>query len=542
MKTEQTEKIYQAALYLRLSDEKLNAAGGQSDSIVNQEAFLRAFAEGRPDIRIYKVYRDDGWSGVNFDRPGFQEMMQAVYDGKADCIIVKDLSRLGRNHTETGKYISRIFPALGVRFIAVNDSIDTLKANEDFDNIIIPFKDLLNDSYSRDLSVKIRSANQVLRKQGRYFGRGLYGYRLDPEHKGKLIIDEEAAAIVRQVFRWTIDGMGPSAIARKLNELKVPSPAEYKRLKAEGKPAVSETPGWYPVAIYRMLRNEMYTGVLEQGKYTTPNHKVKKKVPRPSDEVYRFENAFEPIISKSQFQLVQRLTEMDVLTAPGEDYVRPLCGFVTCGECGGSMIRFTTHSKGKKYLYYICSDHRFDSSICSYNAINADRLEEMVLEAVNVQLAMLLEVDEYLKTAEEIPFQEETIERYQLMIAKVVEQKKRGRRRIEECRKDYEDGILSEEEFRSLKSEYEKTVREAEHAAARLEEEKNAALSGKLIDTHWAEEFRRKGRLDRLSRLAVVALIDRVTVHDKNHITIRFRFEDEVKMIYRKMHPELMEG
>ena len=156
------KQIFEAALYLRLSKENLNEEIGQSDSIANQEVLLCAYVKKHPEIHIRYIFKDDGWSGVNFDRPGFQKMMQMIYDGKINCVIVKDLSRLGRNHTETGKYISRVFPAFDVRFIAVNDNVDTYYQNDDLDNIIIPFKDLLNDSYSRDISIKIPSFFTIL--------------------------------------------------------------------------------------------------------------------------------------------------------------------------------------------------------------------------------------------------------------------------------------------------------------------------------------------------------------------------------------------
>lgn len=539
MKNNNEVKIFQAALYLRLSTERVNETLGQSDSIVNQEALLRSYVDSHPEIHIYKVYKDDGWSGVNFDRPAFQRMMQDVYDGKLNCIIVKDLSRLGRNHTETGRYISRVFPAFEVRFIAVNDNIDSLNSNEDMDNIIVPFKDLLNDSYSRDISIKLRSAFDTKRKQGEHVGGFVpFGYRKDPDDKKKIIVDQDAAIIVRQIFKWTIEGKGSTPICRKLNEMKIPCPSEYRQLKAQGKLLIATRPGWNTAAIHRILRNEIYIGVLEQGKFTTPNYKVRKKIKRPDSEVYRFEHAFEPIIPEEQFRLVQNLLMRDTRTPDGEEYINPLGGFIYCGHCGGSMIRYTARAKDNDYLYYVCSRNKSDKNVCGRHGIRIDRVNELVLAAMNLQLELLFDVDDYLKEKELMPYYDETVETYQLQIANVIGRKNRDLQRIEECRHDYDDGILTESEYDALVKGYRKAVRDADKSVARLEAEKADFIERKRIDLEWIKEYRDNGRIEKLTRKVVVAMIDKVLVYSKDHIKIVFRFEDEIRKIYEQMNLE----
>lgn len=532
------KQIFEAALYLRLSKENLNEEIGQSDSIANQEVLLRAFVKAHPEIHIRHVFKDDGWSGVNFDRPGFQKMMQMVYDGKINCIVVKDLSRLGRNHTETGKYISRVFPAFGVRFIAVNDNVDTYNQNDDLDHIIIPFKDLLNDSYSRDISIKIRSTLEMKRQQGLFVGsRPRFGYMKDPKDKNKLVIDEEAAVIVRKVFQWTIDGMGNTMIARKLNDMHFPAPAEYRELKQEGKKAVSGKKGWYPIAINRMLRDDTYIGVLTQGKITTPNYKVKKVVHKAPGDAVRVEHAFEPIISEEEFYLVQRLLEKDVRSAPGQEFVYPLCGFLYCGDCGGSMIRHTIYKNGKTYQYYVCGEHIYNKEVCFPHQIGVKQLDGAVLEAMNLHLQMLFEVDDYLQTARTAPLQNRDVEQYQLQIARAIEQKQKFLWLGKDCYRDYKDGILTEREYRDMKAEYEAAAQDADKTAARLELEKQKALEKKQLDVSWVQEFREKGRIDAITRRTVLAMVERVEVYPGKHIKVIFRFEDEIQDIYGLLHP-----
>lgn len=538
-KTKEVKPTYEAALYLRLSKERLNEELGQSDSIANQESLLRAFLQTHPDIHIAQVFKDDGWSGVNFDRPAFQKMMQMIYDNKINCVVVKDLSRLGRNHTETGKYISRVFPAFDVRFIAVNDNVDTLKQNDDIDNIIVPFKGLLNDSYSRDISIKVRTSLETKRRQGLFVGGTVrFGYKRDPHNKNKLIIDEEAAAIVRQIFQWSIDGLGNTLIADKLNKMNFPCPAEYKKLKKDGKKAVSQNNGWYPIAINRILRDDTYIGVMTQGKVTTPNYKVKKVIRKNKDQVVRIEDAFEPIISKEDFQLVQSLLLRDVRISPNDGCIQPLCGFLYCGDCGGPMVRHSSTKNGKRYVYYMCADHLNNKEICFSHMIKAEKLEQAVLEAVNLQLSMLFDSDQYLKNANALSYSNRTIEQYQIQIARAVEQKLRFLELAKGCYQDYKDGLLTENEYRELKADYEADAKEAENTVIRLESEKQAEIEKRKMDVSWVERFREKGKLDSLNRRIVIAMIEKVEVFPENRVKVTFRHDNEIQRIYQIMRKE----
>ena len=207
---------YDADLYLRLSHEDGDKA--ESDSIANQRELLMDYLSSHPEIRLHEVRTDDGYSGVNYDRPGFLQMMEAVKAGEINCIIVKDFSRLGRNFIETGKYIEKIFPFMGVRFISVNDDYDSARPRTSSDNLIVPVKNLMNDAYCRDISIKIRSHLDIKRKKGQCIAPfAAYGYRKDEENKNRLVIDEEPAAVVREIFKKKLEGYSAQAIADWLN-------------------------------------------------------------------------------------------------------------------------------------------------------------------------------------------------------------------------------------------------------------------------------------------------------------------------------------
>lgn len=537
------QPIYHAALYLRLSNQKLNEELGESDSIVNQEALLRSHLKSYPDIEIKQIFKDDGWTGVNFNRPGFQKMMQKIYDNEIDCVVVKDLSRLGRNHTETGKYITRVFPAFGVRFIAVNDHIDTVNSNSDADNFIIPFKDLLNDSYSRDISMKIRSARAVKNAEGD-FGGGfyVYGYEINPDDKNHYVIDPEAADVVRKIYRWTFDGLGSTEIVRRLETMHIPSPSEHKRKKKLGSKYVPGDHKWNIYQIYRILRNDVYTGTLRLGKTTTPNYKVKKIIHKPEEEQYVFHDNHEAIIPKNEFDLMQDLLSRDcrVSTKNGSSYaqVYPLVGYVFCADCGGSMVVKTTYSKGRHYRYYVCGENKRDRKLCSTHTISYEKLTAIVLDALNIHLKTLVKMEEVFHDKDLKIVAQPEIEKLQIRIGKMLEEKYRLTEQVKHLLTDYKEGILLEEEYLELKADYEKQIAEIESDAADLELQKQNQVVAEQSNMAWIRKYRDIGVLKELSRRDVVTFIDRIEVKDADHVRISFRFGDEYKRVLRNLKKE----
>lgn len=537
----QKKQFFKAALYLRLSNQNIKDNSDESDSIVNQEALLRAYLNAHPDIEIKFVFKDDGWSGVNFNRPGFQKMMQKIYDGEVDCVVVKDMSRLGRNHTETGKYITRVFPAFGVRFIAVNDHVDSADSNSDSDNIIIPFKGLLNDSYSRDISMKVRSAKAVKNAAGD-FGGGFkpYGYDIDPENENHYIIDKEAAETVKRIYSWTFDGMGSTEIVRRLNTLHILPPSEHKKKKSKKNYVPSDTK-WNIYQIYRILRNDVYTGTLRLGKTTTPNYKVKKIINVPEEEQYVFENAHEPIISRQEFDLMQDVLSRDtrVNSNGGKNsYVYPLTGYVYCADCGSNMVVKTVTSKGHQYKYYVCGENKRNKSVCISHNIQLDTVNQLVLKALNTHLSVLFEAEATIDERNMDVLVQPQIEKIQIKIGHILEEKYKVNEFIKGLYRDYKDGILTEEEYTELKADYQKQMDELQEDAAKLEMEKNSRVDAEMSNMYWVKKYKKAGMLTELTRRDVITFIDRIEIKDAEHIKIRFRFGDEYKSILRKQKKE----
>lgn len=272
-------KDIRAAAYLRLSIEDGDKA--ESNSIGNQRELIRDFAAERPGLHLVEEYADDGYTGTNFERPGFKRMMEDIKSGKINCIIVKDLSRLGRNYIEMGKYLEQIFPMMGIRFIAINDNYDNANAeSNDSDNIVVPFKNLLNDSYCRDISIKVRSQLDMKRRKGEFIGGyAIYGYCKDERNKNRLVVDEYAADVVRSIYRRKLEGMSAQAIAEQLNSENVLAPSEYKRLCGlnyhSGFKAGTHAK-WQAIQVLRILKNEVYTGTMVQGRRQKINYKMQQ--------------------------------------------------------------------------------------------------------------------------------------------------------------------------------------------------------------------------------------------------------------------------
>lgn len=260
-------KQWNAAAYLRTSKSTQEDPG---NTIQNQLSMIMDYIERHDDIELCSIKADNGYTGLNFDRPAYQEMMEDIKTRKINCNIVKDLSRFGRDHLKAGEYIERIFPFLGVRFIAINDHYDSLHHNQNSDGLLIPFKNLVNQMYSMDISQKTSSRLKLKREQGEFIGGNpVYGYKRSPDDRHQLVIDEPATSVVRDIFQWRLEGLSADRIALRLNQKGIPSPAGYKQKSGSAYSChfqQKEAPVWFARSVIRILRNRVYTGTLEQGK------------------------------------------------------------------------------------------------------------------------------------------------------------------------------------------------------------------------------------------------------------------------------------
>ncbi|MDD6618606.1 MAG: recombinase family protein [Clostridiales bacterium] len=524
-----TNQTYLCASYSRLSQD--DGDKEESNSIVNQKALIRDFMSEHQELQLVEEYADDGFSGVNFERPDFKRMMQDVKSQRINCIIVKDLSRFGRNYIETGKYLEQVFPFLGVRFIAINDSIDTSRAQSDAEQFVLPFKNLFNDSYCKDISTKVRSQLAIKRKNGDFVGSfASYGYVKDPGNHNQLIIDPEAAEVVRSIFTWKIQGLSAERISDKLNSLGVLCPMEYKRLhgmKVSTNFRTNDKAKWSPVSILRILKNELYVGVTTQGKTTTPSYKIKRLVEKPESEWDRVEGTHEAIISQDVFDAVQMLLMRDTRISPDEDQVYLFSGFLCCADCKLNMARRTRRYKEKVYSYYSCAGFRKKSGCTSHN-ISEKLLYDAVLAAIRQQYLLVADMERLLKYAQELPDDPNSLHQYEVQIAKLKDEIRRNQEMKLRLVENLNDGILTREEYLELSAIYDTRIRDSRLAIRNVETERDG-MKDVPLENEWLTTFKKYQNVDKLDRVMLAELIQVIEVHENKQITVHFKFEDQIQ-------------
>lgn len=369
------------ALYCRLSQEDENK--GDSDSIVNQKAILTKYAEENGFTNI-QVFVDDGYSGVSFNRPDFQKLLELMEKGKVETLITKDLSRLGRNYIEVGNYTEILFPRWNVRYIAINDNYDSLY-NEG--NELAPFKNLFNEWFARDTSKKIRAVVKAKAERGERISTQIpYGYKKDPDIKGHLIIDEVTAPIVRMIFELCAVGNGPRIIASILREKKILKPSIYMYKQSGRYGCVTDTEdiyGWNDRTVAGILDNEVYLGHTINCKTTVASYKDKRKIQRPESEWLRFENTHEAIIDQITWEIVRKV-RAGKRRRNNMGEINKYSGLLYCADCGSKLYFVRGKSITPESYNFICSRHRkhLGEEICTPHRIREVVLDEIVLEEI----------------------------------------------------------------------------------------------------------------------------------------------------------------
>lgn len=370
--------IFNVAQYIRLSREDGDKA--ESDSIGNQRKLIHSFLEGKEEFVLYDSYEDDGYTGTNFKRPGFLRMIHDIEEGNVNCVIVKDLSRFGRDYIDTGKYLERYFPEHDVRFISISDNIDSMKQAYD---MLMPIKNIFNEQYARDISKKVHTAMHSKQKAGEFIGAfPSYGYKKSVFDKNKLVVDEYAAEVVRRIFSLYIAGTGKIRIASILNEEGIACPSEYKRLNGENyrnSKQLASTTYWTYSTIHRILENQIYIGDMVQGK-TVRRMRGRARTVDKEEWIIK-EGTHEPIIdemtwNKTQYLLGKRTRELDL-----NSNVSIFAGFLKCGDCGRAMTKkYAKSGTGGNNVNYYCGSYvRSGRQFCSPHHIRHQVLEDIVL-------------------------------------------------------------------------------------------------------------------------------------------------------------------
>lgn len=528
------KKIWNATLYLRLSRD--DGDKEESNSITGQRELLRDYISQRPELREYAVRVDDGFSGSTFERPSFQKMMEDVKAGRTDCIIVKDLSRFGRNYLDAGEYIEKIFPFLGVRFIAVNDNFDTLTAERTQDGYIVPLKNLINEVYSKDISKKSASALHVKQQRGEFIGAWApYGYRKDPNDKHHLVINEETAPTVRRIFQWRSEGVSVVQIGRRLNEASIPSPAAYLYETGEVKTEKYKGVPWHTQVLKNLLAHPVYIGHMVQGRKKQSFYEGKRQTYVDEAEWVIVRNTHEPLIDCETFEKVQQIAgqkkqeyhEKLGKYAHLKHSENILRGLVWCPNCNRPMIRYKNVSHGQKLWYtYVCPGHADDPARCPFVSIREEELQEVLFAALQSQIQVAADLEEVVKRLNAEP----KFRRQRSDAAAKLETARRTLKRsqslYDSLYQNYVEQLMTEQEYVTLKARYKAEAEEAERLIAVLEQEQRESKVY-TTENRFLTEFRTFIGADTLTKEMASALVKRIYVDAGRNIDIRLRYRDE---------------
>ena len=512
-------KDYHAALYIRLSKEDENE--GPSGSVTNQQSLLHAFVrEHRLDV--YDTYIDDGWSGTSFDRPGFQRMLRDIEAGRGNMVITKDLSRLGRDYIMTGHYMERYFPEKRVRYISLLDGVDT--GIESSANDITPFRAIMNDMYAKDISKKIKSVKHDKQRKGEFIGgKPMYGYRMHPSEKNRIVIDEDAAPVVRRIFAMALAGTSCRQIAVRLNEEGVLSPAAYAGLTLSCHGPYSGQ--WSSERITAMLKNETYIGNMVQGRTARISYKTKKCLRRQPEQWVVVEHTHEPLIDPETFRKVQLMVNSRRNTR-SRTYDFLLKGLIFCHECGYPLaVMNRRNAAGEDRLFFVCRTYqRFTKAgVCSCHSIKEQTVTEAVIERTREVCEAYLNPERLRPIAAaavaasgRVDGREEELSALHARIDSMTAH-------LDRMYMDRLNGLLADVDFERLYRRIKAERTALEEKLRELEAQKKNPVP---IEDRARELVQQFLHCAFTSRELLVSLIERIELTESKEIIIRFRFRE----------------
>lgn len=514
------------AIYIRLSLEDDDLVDGklESESITNQRNLLRDYIQSSPELRSAKIleFCDDGYSGKNFDRPGVKGLLEAAQSGTIQCILVKDISRFGRDYITVGNYISRVFPFLGVRFIAVNDHFDSSRQS-DIDSIDASFKALIYDLYSRDLSRKVRSAKTTLAGRGVYINPvAPYGYQKDPEDRHRLIPDPATADVVRRIFTMVAEGTQVEQVARTLNAEHVPTPSTAKAGTSSAHKNWKDN-YWRAQTVYGIIRDRQYIGSNVFGRKVRHQIGVRRQLTAKLEDWIVVDDCHEPLVSKALFQKAQDMLGGDYKQNSHTKWKNPLRKKVYCGVCGYAIIR-----RGTKNHYYCCTTPRtVPDMACPQDVVYEEQILELVTDAIRAQARYAVELDHLIESQKQHQDNMLRALQHDIQYLQAIQQEV-----TEESRKLYEqyalDGTLSRESYAQQKAD----LLNRRDSAYQAETEIRARISSLTQETNlFVEKYQGLTGLETLAEDLAADLLQRVTIWPGGRIEISLNYLDKIPFV-----------
>lgn len=525
--------VFYVAEYIRLSREDGDKA--ESDSIKNQKKLITDFIKDKKDFILYDTYIDDGFSGTNFNRPSFKRMISDIEAKKVNCVIVKDLSRFGRDYIDTGKYLERYFPDNNIRFIAITDNIDSIKQTYD---MLLPIKNIFNEQYARDISKKVHASMSTKQKAGEFIGAfAPYGYKKSSLDKNKLIIDEYASGIIRRIFDLYSRGYGKIRIANLLNEEGIVCPSEYKKINGDNyrnSNRLESTSYWTYSTINRILQNEMYLGHMVQGK-KIQYLKSKPKTKSPQDWII-VKNTHEPIIDNNTWNKVQILLKCRTRQPHFNPSENIFAGFLKCSDCGRSLVKkISTSQHGKKMIHYYCGTYvRSGKQYCTPHYTPYWILEKIILEDLKIMIQNVKNLENIIENQNTTFIaSKQSTETEKKRLIYELQKIQKWKKNIYE---DYQEELISKKEYLIYRQDYQKKEELLVKQLSDLEQSQAAEITSNIFENPWIEHLLKLREIEKLDRNIIVEMIHEIKISENHKIKITYNFSDELEHLFASIY------
>lgn len=526
-----SDKKWNVGIYTRRSFDDLD--DNESNTIINQKEMLTEYVNSLPNATIVDYYVDDGYSGTTFDRPSFQEMFSDVVSGRINAIIVKDLSRLGRNYIEIGKYLEQIFPQYDLRVIAINDDIDSFLKPDSINNFIVPIKNLINETYSKDISKKVASSYLAMAKSGKFVsGTPPYGYDLDPEDKHHLVINKDEAEVVKKIFEMSLNEDGRVKICKYLNDEGILCRKELQRRIKNNlslEPFKIKTKYiWSTSTIGRMLVNETYIGNLVQLKTYKKSYKDHREIPKAQEDWIRCDNTHEAIISKSDFNQVQKLIKKNTKTKKKKEVIYSIYnGKLKCFDCGKAMVKQDDYRGNRNISNYFCISHLYLSKSCSSHKIKTDVLNNTVLESIQLQVKLVIELDKSIKRLffRSNKGQLETTYKEKIRVAEIKLENLKNKKR--DNYKEWKFGSIDKKEYETIQQDIENKINKLNEDIELYNSTYQNTIKRLRKDEYWISHYRRNRKIKKITKEVLDELVESILVKEDGSLIINFKYQDE---------------
>ncbi|MEF9942181.1 MAG: recombinase family protein [Lachnospiraceae bacterium] len=530
MKVKQESSMFYVAVYIRLSKE--DGDKEESDSVGNQRKIITEYLEKNPECIIQEMYIDDGYTGINFKRPAFQRMIADIEAGIINCVIVKDLSRFGRDYIETGRYLERYFPELKVRFISLTDGIDSRKKEYD---MLLPIKNIFNEQYARDISKKVQTTIVAKQKAGEFIGSfASYGYKKSELNKNKLVVDTYAAEVVRTIYSFYIKGYTKQQIAKMLDEDGILCPTEYKKvsgLNYRNNRCTRSMSYWSYSTINSILHHEIYIGNMVQG---TKHQRMRSKQYNVERENWKIvADTHEAIIDKETWEKVQILLKKGTRGQNVELNSNIFAGFVTCGTCGRAMVATTwKRADGSRGCTFYCGTYkRSGTEFCTAHKISIKIIEDIVINDMKMIIKKIDNLNELIKN------EDKTISRGRKITEKKEKKELERVKRLKQAiYEDYKEGIINKQEFDTYYESYQRKETLYTKQIQVLDKIKKESMEKDVFKSTWVKRLLENKDIEKLDRECVIEMIDQIVIYEHHQIKIRYKFSNEMEVLFPKQY------